>query len=105
MKKTTFKIIEAVIIFCFLLFLYGTLRKHSPSLTFGYGIGDWGFVFLYSCLFILQILVSRYGLREDKWFGILTILGVLIIVFLLLSLTVWRGGEYPLEKGFFYRYP
>jgi hypothetical protein len=99
--KKVFLIFEFLVITCFVLFVYG-MFKDTPKLTFGYGIGDIFFLILYMILFITQITISLYNLnRSNQYFKLIT-LGAIILLLLILNLTIWRGGEYPLSKGFFY---
>jgi hypothetical protein len=94
-KKVNFSIFSFQVLICFL----GTFYKH---IAFGWGLGDllW-YGIMYLLLIIHLILTLRYR-NQDNHLKIIAIVFFILIIFICLKATIWRGVEYPWNGKIFY---
>lgn len=104
MKRTFLFFTKILLILCILI-IFG-IFKTAPSLTFGYGIGDIGIliidILIFGSYFILSFSYVKNKNNNDLYRAFIFI-GLILVIIILLELTLFRGGEYPLSKGFFYQ--
>ena len=101
MKKQFILIVRCILIYN-IFFLFGFI-KQPPSLTFGYGLGDLGLLFIYELIFTIYFVLSFWKIKNiNKWQTLFILIGVLVVVMTILQLTLFRGSEYPLSRGLLY---
>ena len=103
MKRTL--VITTRIIFIYSILLLFGFFKSPPSLTFGYGLGDIGILIidgLIFCTYFLSFLwIKNKQFSSNQGYWVFIAIGLLLVGITILQLTIFRGGEYPLDRGFF----
>jgi len=95
------KIINGITLFVLgLIILLETFYKHIP---FGAGLGDMFWYLIMYAVFTSQVILTYvYRNKSEKQYAIMTLIYMLILIYICLSATIWRGGEYPWNGKIFY---
>lgn len=85
-----------------LLILLGVLMG---KLSFGLGLGDLGMLIISLVILILigsfVFFKRRFTEKIKSWNWIISVVILLIVIYLILSLSLWRGVEYPWNGNLF----